>query len=389
MSDPLWVAVEERSFASLDCRIEADVVVVGGGFSGLGAAWAASEAGASVVLLEARTIASGASGRNAGFVLSGPAMAFNASVAAVGVEEALAIWRLTEENHALLDSLLEDLDEDCGYLRRGSMSLAGSEAEWDDLQAECRAMQSAGLNACLVPGRSLPRPFDRLYPGGIYHAGNAEINPGAFLRTLARKLGKTVKIFEETPVEAIEGATTLRCPAGSVDADRVVVATNAYTQALLPDIPILPTRGQVASTAPIERVVSPFPMYADRGFQYWRQTSEGRLVAGGWRNLALEAEVGPEERLNEAIQATLAQFIELSAPGARIERRWAGIMGFTPDHFPLVGAVPGRDGLFIAAGYSGHGVAMAFMCGALAARSSLGQEVDIPRAFRPGRFEAS
>jgi glycine/D-amino acid oxidase-like deaminating enzyme len=63
-------------------------------------------------------------------------------------------------------------------------------------------------------------------------------------------------------------------------------------------------------------------------------------------------------------------------------------MGFTPDHFPLVGAVPGNEGIFIAAGYSGHGVAMAFLCGALAARASLGQEVSIPCAFEPQRFAA-
>jgi glycine/D-amino acid oxidase-like deaminating enzyme len=371
--------------------VEADVVVVGGGFSGLGAAWAAAEAGASTVLLEARTIASGASGRNAGFLLSGPSMGFAASVAAVGLLETIDMWNLTDRNHELMVSLLEDMDLDCGYLRRGSMSLAASETEWEALQAECADMQAAGLNACPVSSSSLPRPFDRLYQGGVYYPGNAEINPGIFLRAMARRMSERVVIFETSTVAAIDSGstTTVQCATGTVVAQRVVLATNAYTASLLPWVPIAPTRGQVASTQPRNRVIVPFPMYADRGFQYWRQTPEGHLVVGGWRNLDLEREVGAEESLSPSIHAALDRFVTEVSAGARAERRWAGIMGFTPDHFPLVGAVPGREGLWIAAGYSGHGVAMAFLCGALAARGGLGEDACIPEAFNPQRYASS
>ncbi len=388
MSDPLWVVPGERTFPRLQGQTEADVAVVGGGFSGLGAAWAAMQSGASVVVLEARTIAAGASGRNAGFILSGPAMGFGASVAAIGLEETLEIWRLTEENHSLLLSLLEELSTDCGYLRRGSLSLAASDTEWDVMQEECGRMLNAGLNVCLMPSSSLPRPFDSLYQGGVYHPGNAELDPGAFLRGMARHLATRVTIFEESPVEVIENGEQLLLLSleGTVTARRVVVATNAYTDTLLRAVPIAPTRGQVASTRPLSRVIAPFPMYADRGFQYWRQTADGRLVVGGWRNLDLEAEVGRDELLHERIQAALRHFVEQVAPGAGIERRWAGIMGFTPDHYPLVGPVPGHAGIFMAAGYSGHGVAMAFICGARAARESLGEGAIIPGAFRPERL---
>lgn len=388
MSDPLWVAVEEHAFPRLDGRVDVDVAVVGGGFSGLGAAWAAQKEGASVALVESRTIASGASGRNAGFLLSGPAMGFLASIQAVGLEQTLEIWRLTEQNHA---ELLALIDGDCGYLRRGSMTLAASETEWTDLQEECRQMQDCSLNVCLVPAMSLPKPFDRMYQGGLYHAGNAEMNPGAFLRGVAHDLSKRAMIFERTRVETIEKGSPLRlrCVSGTVVATRLIMATNAYTPALLPGMPIAATRGQVASTTRMDEVIVPFPMYADHGYQYWRQTADGCLVVGGWRNRDMESEVGTDEVLNASIQSDLDRFIRRIAPGASVQRRWAGIMGFTPDHFPLVGAVPRSPGVFMAAGYSGHGVAMAFICGALAALSSLGRQVAIPAAFSPHRFARS
>jgi glycine/D-amino acid oxidase-like deaminating enzyme len=251
-------------------------------------------------------------------------------------------------------------------------------------------MTSAGIAACAVDRASLPQPFDRLYEGGVYYAGNGEIDPGAFLRELAGRLAGDVSIFERTRVcdlvEEEDGAVRVRCAGGSVLASAAVVATNAYTSALLPAAPIEPTRGQVAATGPLPRVVVPFPMYADRGFQYWRQTAQGQLVAGGWRNLDMAGEVGIEEALAPHVQSAVAAFIAQVSSGARVERQWAGIMGFTPDHFPLVGPVPGRTNTWLAAGYSGHGVAMAFPCGALAARASLGLETAIPAAFSPARF---
>jgi glycine/D-amino acid oxidase-like deaminating enzyme len=128
-------------------------------------------------------------------------------------------------------------------------------------------------------------------------------------------------------------------------------------------------------------------MHADCGYRYWRQTPEGRLVVGGWRNLDLAAEETADEALNTRIQAELAKFLALVAgSAAEIEHRWAGIMGFTPDSFPIVGAMPDTPRLLVAAGYSGHGVAMAFECGARVARLALGGEAHLPEAFRPERF---
>jgi gamma-glutamylputrescine oxidase len=389
LTDPLWVAPTDSRYPDLPGTVEADIAIIGGGLSGVGAAYALRDMGADVVLLEERTLASGASGRNAGFVLAGPAMPFGQACDLLGFEEACALWRFTVENNRLMADLIEEYAIECDYLRRGSMSLAVSDDEMDLLVATSNRMVEAGLNACTVARRDLPRPLDRLYVGGIYYPGNGEINPGAFLRGLASAVSDTLRIFERSHVHEIRVGDphVLVTSKGEVRARTVIVATNAYTTRLLPAVPIAPVRGQVVATRSLGRVIVPFPMYANYGYQYWRQTSDGRLVVGGWRDLDMPAEVGTDERSHDVIQDSLEGFCRvIGGADVVIEYRWCGIMGFTPDALPLVGAVPGHVGLYLAAGYSGHGVSMAFSCGARVALQAIERTSDVPSSLNPGRY---
>jgi glycine/D-amino acid oxidase-like deaminating enzyme len=383
----LWVDPEDRQFPRLEADIEVDVAIIGGGLAGIGAA-SALHGECTAVLLEARTLASGASGRNAGFVLAGPAMPFDAAAAAVGREEAETIWRFSLDNNRYIADAIERHEIDCGYLRRGSMSLAASEDEWQELRSCARMLHESGIECCVVEQGDIPRPFHRYYLGGLYYPGNAEMNPAAFVRGLAAALRDRVAIYENSAVRALrcEERWTLETERGRVVASRVIVATNAYTAALLPSVPIAPRRGQVLATAPLPAVIVPFPMYADRGFWYWRQTADARLVVGGARNMDLSGEVGTEERLHAAIQAALEQSAARFTAGlVPIETRWAGIMGFTPDVFPIAGELPGNEGLYIAAGFSGHGVSLAPRCGMEVAKMALGRAARLPGAFNPMR----
>lgn len=392
MSDPLWVDPEDARYQVLSGTRRCDVAIVGGGLAGVGAAYALRNSDTEVVLLEERTLASGASGRNAGFVLAGPSMPFGAACAQVGTSAATEVWRLTVGNNRLLAELVERYSIDCGYLRRGSMSLGVSEDELTDLVETAVALRAAGIHSCLVDAADLPVPFDRLYAGGVYYPGNAELNPAAFVRGVARAISASVSVFERTTVLALRPGSphVLVTPAGEVHADAVVLATNAYTPRLLAGVPIAATRGQVLATAPLHRVIAPFPMYANYGYQYWRQTVEGRLVVGGWRDLDIGTEVGTEETLHAQIQRALDAFTtRLAGETVEVERRWAGIMGFVPDGMPLVGAIPGLPRTYLAAGYSGHGVSMAFTCGGLAAQLAIGGEAALPDVFDPGRFQTA
>lgn len=386
-----WIDHEDVTYPSLQQDIDVDLAIIGGGLAGVGAAYAVADAGARVVLLEERTLASGASGRNAGFVLAGPAKSYEEAVVSMGADAARDVWSFTLENNRLMADLVDRYDIDCGYLRRGSMSLSASPEEWVDLHQTHVDLTAAGIQTCLVEADQLPQPFDRIYTGGIYYPGNAEINPGRFVRGVAAGIADRVQFFECTKVLSMQAGNTWTLGTGNatVRAENVLLATNAWTPQLVPAAPIVPVRGQVVATERLDRVVVPFPMYADRGYQYWRQTLDGHLIAGGWRNLDIENEARHEEATTPRIQDALDAMIETIAPGTIIERRWAGIMGFTPDIVPMVGPVSGMDALWLAAGFSGHGVSMAFTSGGRAALRTLGQPAAIPPAFDPARWGQS
>ena len=97
------------------------------------------------------------------------------------------------------------------------------------------------------------------------------------------------------------------------------------------------------------------PAYANRGYQYWRQLGDGRVLVGGWRDTAVDAEVGEEERTTDAIQSKLEAFLRAHAITAAVTHRWAGTMGFSHDALPYVGRV--SPGVFVCGGFTGHGMA--------------------------------
>jgi glycine/D-amino acid oxidase-like deaminating enzyme len=142
-------------------------------------------------------------------------------------------------------------------------------------------------------------------------------------------------------------------------------------------------------TAPVADQVADRPVYSDRGYRYWRQLADGRVTLGGWRNTAFDDEVGFDDQPTTAVQARLdAHLRGVLGVDAPVERRWAGTMGFTPDRLPLVGPVPGLPGVFVCAGYSGHGMGFAFE----AARLLVDHVVDgspLPGWLLPNRDAAS
>jgi glycine/D-amino acid oxidase-like deaminating enzyme len=110
-------------------------------------------------------------------------------------------------------------------------------------------------------------------------------------------------------------------------------------------------------------------------------------VLGGFRDFSILAEMTDEEVTTVEIQLALDAFLgELLGTEPRVERRWAGIFGLTQDLLPLVGPVPGRDGTWVAAGYSGHGNVLGFLCGTLVANAILGRDDPLLTLFDPARL---
>ena len=351
-----------------------DVAVVGAGVTGCSCALTLAEAGLRVRVHEARHVAAGASGRNGGFALRGGAMPYDAARQVLGPAGARALMELTERTLSRMRDLAGD-----AFRHTGSLRLAASAAERDHLEAEYEALRADGFDA--EWREPLAEPLDRLFPAGLWHPPDGAIQPARWVRRLAH-------CAEEAGAEIVE--STRVASVGDLPAEHVVVATDGLTADLLPELPVHAVRGQVLVTEPLPQQLFPFPHYARGGYDYWQQLPDGRLVIGGSRDAALEAEFTPEEATSDVVQRRIEQLVErLVGALPAVTHRWAGIWGMTPDLLPLVGRVPGGDGVWIAAGYSGHGNVLGLACGDLLARAILGehpQELDLFDPARVRRF---
>ena len=171
-----------------------------------------------------------------------------------------------------------------------------------------------------------------------------------------------------------------------------MIATDGSGRGLLPDLDdaVWPARGQVIATEPLGGRLFDFPHYARHGFDYWQQLPDNRIVLGGFRDFSILTEMTDDEVTTEEIQNALDSFlVELLGTKPRVEHRWAGIFGLTQDLLPLVGPVPGRDGTWVAGGYSGHGNVLGFLCGRLVAEAILGRRDVLLELFDPARLLVS
>ena len=392
---PLWVDPSLSAYPSLREDIDADVVVVGAGIAGVGAAhWLRQGGVERVVVLERRTVAAGATGRNAGFVMAVAPENFPASADEVEVATARRIWKYTSVNQSLIEQTIDELELSVDYEKRGSLQLAASETEWTQTLRSVDLARSSGLRVHIVSRSDLPGVWLRQnYLGAAWFGDNAQMQPAAFVRGLADDLsGHGVRFYERTDVRTLSSAGSqlvLSANDRRVECQKVVVATNAYTSDWFPDLGkwIAPKRGQVLATWAVSNAPAPCPVYANNGYQYWRQTPDGTLVVGGWRDVDFNHEVGTRHSLHGQIQDELERMARhLSCESTRIRYRWSGIMGFTPDSRPMVGLSHGDPRVAIAAGFSGHGLAMAFMSGREAVGMLLGVDSEYSDLFDPARF---
>jgi glycine/D-amino acid oxidase-like deaminating enzyme len=371
----LWL--DEAEAGRYDARRgdgRVDVAVVGGGITGVACALTLAEAGRSVVLHEAREIAGGASGRNGGFALRGGAMGYDVARDQLGPTGAREYWQLTERS-------LERMSRIAGDALRpvGSLRLAVDAEETAELRGEHDALVDDGFDVTWLDASELDAALRGHFAAGLVHPADGALQPARWVRRLARAAADAgAEIREGSRVEALD----------ALEADRVVIATDGYTCGLVPelDVRIRPTRGQVLVTEPLPELVFPRPHYARQGYDYWQQTPDGRLVIGGSRDASLEDEWTAEEATTDVVQRRIESRVrDLVGSNPRVTHRWAGIWGTTDDRLPFVGPVPGRDRVWVAAGYSGHGNVLGFACGELVARALTGDRDPLLDLLDPGR----
>jgi len=311
----------------------------------------------------------------------------------MGHEKAKRVHSWSLENHRLMAEAIEVEKIDCAYQKRGSLQLAGSVEEEEELLESAKLLNADGFQANFVSQSELAPALQKAgFAMGVHLPEDGELHPAAFVRGIGlAAANKGVQLFENSRVieldASVPGEVKVRTESGEIQASLAIVATNARAGDLLPALAdkVDPVRGQMLSTGPNDPLFN-CPIYANHGYDYWRQDEKGCVVLGGWRNLDPDGEVGHHEDIQAHIQGTMVDFLKRMGVEAPVVHRWAGIMGFSRDGLPMVGPVSGAPGALAGVGFTGHGFGFAFLAGkALAAQALEGQHpfcVD----FDPRRF---
>jgi glycine/D-amino acid oxidase-like deaminating enzyme len=360
-------------------RINADLCIVGGGIAGIAALRLAVLAGIDARLIERHTLGHGASTRNAGYLMRGADDNYAAACDARGRDAARTLWHLSERTSLVLRAL-GALDETTAA-PRPSCLIAADDAEAEQLTRSLAMLREDGFDAePLTPSRHPDDPLLRAHPNsvGLVNPRDHVCDPKALLRRLAEPVLDRIAEHEEAfaiePLrsDATTGMHLVRTGAADIECRAVLVCTNAYTRTLLQDgaPPIEPNRAQMLTLdASGLRGGLAFAYYLDRGGDYIRQLDRSTIAIGGQRRFHADEERTLDDAVSDHIQQRLeTRAAELLGARLPIVHRWAGTMGFTPDHLPLVGPIappsdppstPEAPNVHLLAGFTGHGMSLA------------------------------
>ncbi|HEY7034853.1 MAG TPA: FAD-binding oxidoreductase [Thermomicrobiales bacterium] len=375
-----------------DDRRQPDVIVVGGGVVGCSIAYRLAKARRRVLLLEKRGLAAGASGRNGGVLGVGSSLLS---------EEGRAVYALTSANLALVQQLPDEIGVDFELRQPGTLTVATTPEHADHLVASVERQRAAGLDVAWLDrasARSLMPTLTEAIVGAEYTRNAGHLWPFALVNgfaAAAKRLGATIRtgVAVDRLLRDGDRVTGVVARGEAIETDDVVLATNAYTPLLLPELPagaIVPARGQILVTQPVPPVL-PHPFGTNFDKEYGRQTAGGQILCGGFRRLDEDEGLGHyEERVSPAVLNGIAGCLTTLFPrlaGIKVVRAWAGIMGFTADGLPLIGRASWAPGLTIAAGFNGGGFSWGTVVGVVVADLLGGREAGFDlRPFRPDRF---
>ncbi|NND70684.1 MAG: FAD-binding oxidoreductase [Rhodothermales bacterium] len=372
-----------------------DYIVVGGGVVGTSAAYWYSRLnpGSHIAIVEARTLARGASGRNAGFVLQGTATDFLTDIEKYGENRAGKLYRLTVENRNLIES---ELDKDTiRFEPTGSIIAAATPDENKRLQESIGPLRSAGGRAVHLSASEVnSRLSSRKFLGALLVSTGGKVDPVRLVNHIALESGASIR--ENSIVEGMEmqGANVfVYTGAELLTAPTVTVALNAYLPNLFSELSryVRPVRAQMLATSPSTGPRLGYPVYSHEGYFYIRQSQSGQLLVGGARHLHVQEEVGYEDTTTRALQNDLEAYIQYYFPDhgyESVESRWSGVMGFSPDGLPSIGRVPGLVGdQYWAAGFTGHGMSIGFLFGRILAKLAMGSQPVEANLFDASRID--
>lgn len=370
-------------------KMQAEVVIIGGGIMGCAIAYYLARAGVDVLILEKKSVAYGGSGRNGG-----------------GVRQQ---WRFHTElpwaiaSVKMFETIDQELDIESQYYQGGNFLLAATEEEMEEHRQSVEEQRAQGLlDTCILSREEVLALAPNLNPNGPfigarYCSSDGSCDPLAVTFGYARaakRHGATIRTHTEALSIATEGqrAVGVAIPGGQVRAEKVILAAGPWSLLLARDVglelPIVPYRHHVMVTEPLPPLIEQFVIHLDSG-SWFRQTRTGHVHIG----------LGDPNEPPSFNQQTSSTWMQKAAKGAlallpalagvQIVRCWAGLYDVTPDACQIVDWAPNVENLLIVAGFSGHGFALGPITGKLVSELLLEGETSMPLDdFALARFQA-
>ncbi|CDX33728.1 FAD dependent oxidoreductase [Mesorhizobium sp. SOD10] len=372
----LWRASSrEQSDASpLDRDLTVDLVVVGGGFTGLSAALAAVEKGASACVLEAEIVGHGGSGRNVGLVNAGLWLPPDTVIEQMGEPAGRRLIDILADAPRRVFEIIEREGIDCEAARRGTLHLAHSKSGFRDLEERHRQGVKFGAPLELLDAaETARRTGTKTYHGSLFDPRAGTIQPVACCRGLARAAkAKGARVHARSPVTSISrkaNSWIVQANGRTVTARALLLATNAYQTGF--ESPFAP---QYTPVSYCQFATVPMPEAARReilpgGEGCWdtalvmssfRIDRAGRLILGGIGNTE-----GPGGPIHRSWARRKLRALFPSIGDLRFDFEWRGRIAMTDDHIPKIVAF-GPDA-YACFGYSGRGIGPGTVFGTQAA----------------------
>jgi glycine/D-amino acid oxidase-like deaminating enzyme len=392
----LWGATATPTFTlpELKGSARSQVVIVGGGYTGLSAALHLCESGMDVVVIDAAELGEGGSGLNGGQVIPGVKHDPDTLERMFGPGAGAQLVETVASGPDLVYGLIQKYQIDCDPIRSGWIQPATSEAALAAIAARVGQWRRRGAPVELLDRHQVSRLIgSERYCGGWLDRRGGTLQPRSFLFGLAHAIGRLGgRIFTRSAAIKLEqagGQWRVQTPRGQVTAAAVILATDAYTGELVDALrkTVIAVPSFQVATEPLPQALRQSILPQRQGvsdtwhlLRYFRLSADGRLVMGS-RGYFGAAPVATAARHHyRAVQEIFPQL-----HGVRYDYHWGGLVAMTSDHLPHLHEL--GPGLLAGLGYNGRGVAMATVMGRLLARRILGvssQELGFPAtAVRP------
>ncbi|HEX9856709.1 MAG TPA: FAD-binding oxidoreductase [Paracoccaceae bacterium] len=379
-----------------------DIAVIGAGFTGLGAARKLAKEGHRVVVLEAKSVGFGASGRNGGHLNNGIAHSFLHAKGMFGAERAKAMYRAFDQGIETIERVIAEECIDCAFRRAGKLKLASKPAHYDSLARNFEAIhrevdpETAMLSRADLAGEVGSDAFH----GAMLQSKSAMMHMGRFVVGLAEAAVRHgAVIHENAPVTArrqVGKGWELTTPRGAIRADKIFLATGAYTTSAFGYFRrrIVPVGSFLLATRPLTGAEVAAAMPGNRTCvtslnigNYFRLSPDNRLIFGGRARFSARSDQRSDAKSGAILQAALAGIFPQLA-SVEVDYCWGGLVDMTKDRFPRAGQA---DGVYFSMGYSGHGAQIATHMGEIMADLMTGRInrnpwADMPWHAVPGHF---